>query len=183
MTDPCTSWSTDEDFHVPSLLGVPAEWLPPSALTLKPSRTEHCTLLEQHSSCHCTLMDRWWLRPSAKPGGDTEGDWGGVHLTFEMADGCAKETEDIQLIKLRLRWVRRCQIGGVRRSRFLWRGIKFDGGKVPGEQRTREGKSEGDEPFPHKLKQVMDYRSQRVSSGQNVLIMNFRPTGIMLFLS
>lgn len=131
-----------------------------------------CTLLEQHSSCHCTLMDRWWLRPSAQPDGDTEGNWGGgggVYLTFETADGCAKESEDIQLIKPKLRWVRRCRMGvgggggGVRWSRFLWRGIRFDGGKVPGEQRTREGKSEGDEPFPHKLKQVMEYRSQRRS--------------------
>lgn len=79
------------------------------------NRTEHCTLLEQHSFCHCTLMDRWWLRPSAQPDGDTEGNWGGgggVHLTFETADGCAKESEDIQLIKLKLQWVKRCRMGG-----------------------------------------------------------------------
>lgn len=69
------------------------------------SRTAHCTLSEQHNSCHCALMDCWWLRPSAHPNEDTEGGNGGClcvcvfNFTFEMVDGSIKETEDIQLIK------------------------------------------------------------------------------------
>lgn len=176
----CTNWSTDEGFHVPSLLGLLAKWLPPRALAPTPSRTEHCTLLEQHSSCHCTLMDRWWLRPSAQPDGDTEGNWGGgggVHLTFETADGCAKESEDIQLIKPKLRWVRRCRMGGLGGADFFEEELGLMGGKSLESRGLERGRAMEMSPFhTNSSKWWIVAHKDAVSFRQNVLIMNFRPT-------
>lgn len=110
--------------------------------TFRSTRWGHGGELRRWGRCALDFWNGGWLRKGV-----------GGHPTHKAETAMSEEMPD---------WWR---VGGgeVRWSRFLWRGIKFDGGKVPGEQRTREGKSEGDEPFPHKLKQVMDYCSQRHS--------------------
>lgn len=61
---------------------------------------------------------------------------------FALVDGCVKETEDIQLIKTKIVMRERgneAQGGEMRWSGWLWRGVKYDGGRVPGGEERHGG--------------------------------------------
>lgn len=66
-------------------------------------------------------------------------------FSFEMVDGYRKETEDIQLIKTKIVMRERDRGRGMRWSRWLWRGVKYDEGRVSGEEEERDGESWGGE--------------------------------------